>query len=99
MQVSNTEWELVGSGGDAELVVQNVGETRIGFVISDALPQSDDDGAAEYVDLSQSGDFGLLWPGADPMTLTTLDDNSLNLYVRSLGPREGSLYVNAVAAP
>jgi hypothetical protein len=94
MDVSKTDWVLVGAGSDAELVVQNTGNTRIGFFIGTTLPQSGDSEAANYVAL-ESGDHGILAQGSVPVTISTLATNTENFYARSLGPVVGKLYVNA----
>lgn len=94
MNVSNTAWQLAGVGSDPVLILQNVGDTRIAYFIGTALPQSDDENAANYVAL-ETGDHGILYTGLNPTTIASLDDSLENFYVRSLGPKSGLLYVNA----
>lgn len=88
MDVANDEWLLAGAGGDASLVIQNVGSTRIGFVFDTSKPA--DDG----VNLETDEHF-ILYPGSEPVTITDLDTYSKNVYVRSLGPITGQLAVEA----
>ncbi len=88
MQLNNTEWLLVGAGGDASLVMQNVGDVRIAFVIATSLPAP--------TDITLEGDgHGVLGTGTEPMTITDLDTYSKNMYARALGPRNAQLYVEA----
>ena len=88
MDVSNSEWTLAGSGGDASLVIQNVGSSRIAFVFAASLPADD------AIDLETDEHF-ILYPGSEAITITDLDTNSKNVYVWSLGPITGQLAVEA----
>ena len=88
MDVSNSAWALAGAGGDASLVIQNVGSTRIAFVFAASLPAS---GAIAL----ETDEHFLLFPGSEAITITDLDTNSKNVYVRSLGPITGQLAVEA----
>lgn len=88
MDVDNEAWTLVGAGGDASLVMQNVGSTRIAFVFDTSLPGPGD------VALDADEHF-ILTPGSDPTTITDLDTYSKNVYARSLGPIHGNLAVEA----
>ena len=88
MDVANDEWLLAGAGSDASLVIQNVGDTRIGFVFGTSKPA--DDG----INLETDEHF-VLNPGTEPITITDLDTYSRNVYVRSLGPKTGQLAVEA----
>jgi hypothetical protein len=87
MLVPNDEWTLVGAGSDPKLVVQNTGSCRIGFVIVAAPP------AVDAYDLAAGGEIGQLLPGMDPLTVTGLDADGKNMYVRALGPIDGELFV------
>lgn len=88
MDVSNTSWALAGSGGDASLVMQNVGVTRIAFVFDTSLP-------GDTAIVMDSDEHFILAPGSDAITITDLDTNSKNVYVRSLGAKQGQLAVEA----
>ena len=88
MDVNNTTWQLAGAGGDASLVIQNVGITTIGFVFAASAPADD------AYDLN-TGDHFVLLPGSSPTTITDLDTNTKNVYVRSIGPIAGKLAVEA----
>lgn len=91
MDVPNDEWVLAGDGSDDSLVMQNVGDTRIGFVFGTAKP------ADAGINLETDEHFVLL-PGSDALTITDLATYSRNVYVRSLGPKVGQLAVEANTA-
>lgn len=88
MDVTNATWQLAGSGGDESLVIQNVGNTRIGFVFAASQP------AADAFDLADD-EFFILQPGSEPVTIKDLDTYTKNVYVRSIGPINGRLAVEA----
>lgn len=90
MQVSNTAWEAVTGADPDKLIVQNVGYTRIAFVMLASAPAADGEAGAITLDSDEHGAF---LPGSPPLTLTGLDTDGYTLYVRSLGPKAGSLYV------
>lgn len=88
MDVNNTTWQLVGDGADASLIMQNVGITTIGFVFAASAPAND------AYDLN-TGDHFVLLPGSSPITIAELDTYTKNVYVRSIGPINGKLAVEA----
>lgn len=96
MQVPNDEWVIIGSGGQFRLVVQNVGDVRIGFLLREDAPPTDPEDE-DYIPID-SDQHGLLLPGMGPITITGLDTAVQNMYVRALGPRDGQLYFNAASA-
>jgi len=93
MDVPEDDWTIVGQGSDAKLIVQNVGVSRIAWVIAAAKPAND----PEAIALDGDG-HGIFNPGHEPVTLTGLDTDETNLYVRSLGSKHGKLYVYDPAA-
>jgi hypothetical protein len=86
MQPSNTTWTIAGATEPAKLILQNVGNTRIGFVIQAAAPGDDD------IDLVNGG-CGILFPGNAPTTFTGLDTEGKSVYVRTLSAGPGALFV------
>lgn len=86
MQVPNDEWSAVVSDTPDKFIVQNVGDTRIGFLVASSAPSN-----AAPVD---DGTHGILLPGSNPFNMTDLDTDGLTLYVRSLGPKAGQLFVS-----
>lgn len=88
MDVSNTAWTLAGAGADASLLLQNVGTSRIAFTFAASLP------AADAIALDSDEHF-ILAPGTGPITVQDLNTYSRNVYVRSLGPINGKLAVEA----
>lgn len=88
MEVPNSAWTLVGAGADASLVVQNVGVTRIAYVFAASLP------AADAIALDTDAHF-IMAPGSEPVTVKELNTLIKNMYARSLGPKAGSLAVEA----
>ena len=90
MEVANDGWYKVGAGAQSRLLVQNVGDTRIGFIVQADADDPDDNTPAVVLD---EGDHGLLLPGMPPATFDDLATGSVSLYVRSLGPKDGLLYV------
>lgn len=88
MNVGTTTWQLAGVGNDAKIIAQNVGVTRIAFVIAAAQP------APNAIVLDSDG-HGIFGPGEPPFTISGMDMDTTNLYVRALGPKNGKLYVVA----
>lgn len=88
MNIPNNEWVLAGDGADTSLVLQNVGNTRIGMVFADTKPADD------AFDLA-TDEFFILQAGSEPFTIKDLDTFSRNVYVRSIGPIAGRLAVEA----
>lgn len=88
MIVTNETWQLAGDGGDTSLVLQNVGVTRIGMVFAATQP------AVDAFDLADDA-FFMLQSGSEPFTVKDLDTYSKNVYVRSIGPIDGKLAVEA----
>lgn len=91
MIVTNATWQLAGAGADESLVIQNTGITRIGFVFAAAQPAVDD-----YT--LDSDEHFMLNPGSEPITIKDLDTYTKNVYVRSIGPIDGKLAVEANSA-
>lgn len=91
MQVPNDEWTAVVSGTPDKFIVQNVGDTRIGFTVA-ATPPGDEDPV-------DNGTHGLFLPGSNPFNMIDLDTDGLTLYVRSLGPKNGQLFVSDEETP
>jgi hypothetical protein len=85
MDVAKNVWTLAGDTSPSRIDLQNVGDTRIGFVMAMSLP-----GAGAFL---AEGDHGFLHPGAPLLTLLSL---STNVYVRAFGPKNGKLFVNSV---
>lgn len=94
MQVPNDSWVQVGADSPATLTMQNVGYTRIGYVLQDSAlepPQSDDElGADPYVEIDTDQHF-ILAPGSEQIVFTYLASETLSVFVRSLGPKVGAL--------
>lgn len=86
MQVANDEWTAVTATDANKIVAQNVGTTRIGFVLAGSAPND-----ADPVD---DDSHGVLYPGSEPFTVTDLGTDGLTMYVRSLGPVAGMLYIS-----
>lgn len=86
MKVTNDEWTEVVSTTPNKFIVQNVGDTRIGFLVTSTIPVD-----ADPVD---NGTHGVLLPGSNPFNMTDLNTDGLTLYVRSLGPKDGQLFVS-----
>lgn len=99
MIVSNITWTRVGGPGPALLTMQNVGYVRIAYVVqgnADDPPQSDDDVEPQYVGLDTDDHF-ILAPGSEPVTFDYLATESLSVYARALGPKDGALAVTSIA--
>lgn len=90
MQVTNTSWQFAGSGSASKAIIQNVGYNAIAFVIAASPPPEAP--TAGFITLDV-GEHGILQPGMDPIILTDLTGPAMNMYVRSLGPTNGALYV------
>lgn len=88
MIVNNNSWQLVGNGGDASLIVQNVGSSRIAYVIAVIQPE-----VGSLV--LENGEHGILNTGSESLTVSGLDTFGKNFYVRALGAKSGALYVEA----
>lgn len=88
MQVPNDEWVEVDSGTPDKFIIQNVGDTRIGFIVTNLMTIIDNN------DPVDNGTHGILLPGSNPFTLTDIGADGMKLLVRSLGPKNGVLYVS-----
>ena len=88
MNISNTAWVEVGASSTS-LLVDNVGETRIAYILADTAP------TGITLDLAGDGEHGIIPQGSGPMTFSDLATPGMSLWVRSLGPKVGKLYVYA----
>lgn len=86
MQVNNSSWQQAGPATPAKLTVQNVGSVRIAFVFATSQPGDSD------IALDQD-EHGIFQPGSIPFTVSDLDTENKNMYVRALGPKSGNLYI------
>lgn len=91
MQVSNSAWTVVVPANNDKFIVQNVGDTRIGFAILAAPPATPDTAPSAIV--IDSDEHGQFLPGQPPITLSGINTDGNDLYVRSLGPKAGQLFV------
>lgn len=87
MIVTNDSWQLVGSEGPGSLLIQNVGDVKIAYVVAAAQP-ADDAYPMHYND----GAFFIISPLVAPTYLQNLGTD--NVYARAIGPRDGSLTVH-----
>lgn len=90
MDVETDSWQRAGDAAPSSLTVQNVGDARIGFVFAASQP------AADAYTLDSDEHF-ILPPGGTPFSISNLDTESVSMWVRALGPRNGALAVNSVA--
>ena len=93
MLVNNSSWQLVAATDPDKFIAQNVGKTRIGFVIQASAPADDSDPLdPDYIDL-ESEEHGQFLPGQPPLTISGIDTDGNSMYVRTLGPNAGLLYI------
>ena len=97
MQIPNESWTRVDGSSPPLLIMQNVGYTRIAYVIrpnGDAAPQSEVPLGAGYVPLDSDAHF-IMAPGSEPITMNFLAAETAAVWARSLGPKDGALAVSA----
>ena len=90
MEVQNNSWQLVGDASPASLRVQNVGVTRIAYVFATSQP------GASSITLD-SGEHFIMQPGDPIENFSGMNENSVSMYARSLGPISGNLSVASYA--
>ena len=97
MQIPKDSWVRVDGASPALLILQNVGVSRIAYVIrpnAEAAPQSENSGGARYVALDSDAHF-IMAPGSEPVTMTFLATETAAVWARSLGAKVGALAVSA----
>lgn len=96
MQVSNLIYEQVNPDNGNKFIIQNVGDTRIAYVFSDSTDPPDDSWDEEVEGgpfPMEDGSHGVLMQCSPPFTIVDMNTDGKYLYVKSLGPKPGLLYV------
>ena len=86
MNVTNATWQVLVPDDEDDIVMQNVGDTRIAYVYAATQP------GAESIVLDSDA-HGVLNPGWGPFVIKGTALRGGAIYVRSLGPKAGKLYV------
>lgn len=90
MDVETDSWQRAGVATPGYLMVQNVGDCRIGFVFAASQP------AEDAYTLDGHEHFSLM-PGSQPFITSDLATQSVSMWVRALGPKNGKLSVKSTA--
>jgi len=94
MDVPALAWTVVAPTDNDKFIVQNRGNVDIAFLFSATAIADDGDGGNEKPITGDNKDeYGILQAGVGPLTISDLETNGLDMYVRPYGPGAGLLYV------